>query len=37
VTLGYRTGEQYDIPAGLKAGDRVVTDGGLFVQFMQSQ
>jgi cobalt-zinc-cadmium efflux system membrane fusion protein len=37
VTLGYRTGEQYDIPAGLKAGDRVVIDGGLFVQFMQSQ
>jgi membrane fusion protein, heavy metal efflux system len=37
VTLGYRAGEQYDIPAGLKAGDRVVTDGGLFVQFMQSQ
>jgi cobalt-zinc-cadmium efflux system membrane fusion protein len=37
VTLGYRAGEQYDIPAGLKRGDRVVTDGGLFVQFMQSQ
>jgi membrane fusion protein, heavy metal efflux system len=37
VTLGYRAGEQYDIPAGLKAGDHVVTDGGLFVQFMQSQ
>ena len=37
VSLGYRTGEQYDIPSGLKAGDRVVTDGGLFVQFMQSQ
>ena len=37
VNLGYRAGEQFDIPAGLKAGDRVVTDGGLFVQFMQSQ
>jgi cobalt-zinc-cadmium efflux system membrane fusion protein len=37
VTLGYRAGEQYDIPAGLQRGDRVVTDGGLFVQFMQSQ
>ena len=37
VSLGYRSGEQYAIPAGLKAGDRVVTDGGLFVQFMQSQ
>jgi cobalt-zinc-cadmium efflux system membrane fusion protein len=37
VTLGYRTGDQYDIAAGLKAGDRIVVDGGLFVQFMQSQ
>jgi cobalt-zinc-cadmium efflux system membrane fusion protein len=37
VTLGYRSGEQYDIPAGLQAGDRVVVDGGIFVQFMQSQ
>jgi cobalt-zinc-cadmium efflux system membrane fusion protein len=37
VTLGYRAGEQYNIPSGLKAGSRVVIDGGLFVQFMQSQ
>jgi cobalt-zinc-cadmium efflux system membrane fusion protein len=37
VTLGYRAGDQYDIPQGLQAGDRVVADGGLFVQFMQSQ
>jgi cobalt-zinc-cadmium efflux system membrane fusion protein len=37
VTLGYRTGDQYDIPAGLQAGDRIVVDGGVFVQFMQSQ
>ncbi len=37
VTLGYRTGDQYDIPQGLQAGDRVVIDGGVFVQFMQSQ
>jgi cobalt-zinc-cadmium efflux system membrane fusion protein len=37
VSLGYRAGEQYDIPTGLKVGDRVVTDGGLFVQFIQSQ
>ena len=37
VTQGYRAGEQYDITAGLKAGDRIVVDGGLFVQFMQSQ
>jgi cobalt-zinc-cadmium efflux system membrane fusion protein len=37
VTLGYRAGDRYDIPAGLQAGDRVVADGGVFVQFMQSQ
>jgi membrane fusion protein, heavy metal efflux system len=37
VTLGYRSGEQYEIADGLKAGDQVVADGGIFVQFMQSQ
>ena len=37
VTLGYRTGEQYDITAGLKAGDRIVVEGGIFVQFLQNQ
>jgi len=37
VSLGYRTGDQYDIPEGLQTGDQIVTDGGLFVQFMQNQ
>lgn len=37
VTLGYRTGDQFDIPAGLQAGEQVVVDGGIFVQFMQNQ
>jgi cobalt-zinc-cadmium efflux system membrane fusion protein len=37
VTLGNRTGDQYFIPEGLAAGERIVVDGGLFVQFMQSQ
>jgi cobalt-zinc-cadmium efflux system membrane fusion protein len=37
VTLGYRTADQYDIAEGLKAGDQVVVDGGIFVQFMQNQ
>ncbi len=37
VTLGYRDGNQYDITSGLKAGDQVVANGGLFVQFMQNQ
>jgi len=37
VTLSYRTGDQYEISSGLKAGDRIVIEGGLFVQFMQTQ
>jgi len=37
VTLAYRTGDQYDIAEGLKTGDEIVIDGGLFVQFMQTQ
>jgi cobalt-zinc-cadmium efflux system membrane fusion protein len=37
ITLGCRVSEQYEIPSGLRAGDQVVADGGLFVQFMQSQ
>ncbi len=37
VTLGYRNNDRYDILEGLKAGDRIVVDGGIFVQFMQSQ
>jgi cobalt-zinc-cadmium efflux system membrane fusion protein len=37
VTLGYRTGDQYNIADGLQAGDQIVIDGGLFVQFVQNQ
>jgi cobalt-zinc-cadmium efflux system membrane fusion protein len=37
VTLGYRAGEKYDIAAGLQAGDQIVVEGGIFVQFMQNQ
>ena len=37
VTIGDRVGDQYAIPDGLKAGDRIVVDGGLFMQFMQTQ
>ena len=37
VTLGYRSGDQYDIPDGLQIGDQIVIDGALFVQFMQNQ
>jgi cobalt-zinc-cadmium efflux system membrane fusion protein len=37
VTLGYRSEDRYEITEGLKAGDQIVVDGGIFVQFMQSQ
>jgi membrane fusion protein, heavy metal efflux system len=37
ITLGYATGDQYAIPEGVKAGDKIVVDGGIFVQFMQNQ
>ena len=37
VTLGYRSGDQYDIPSGLKPGQQIVVDGAIFVQFMQNQ
>jgi cobalt-zinc-cadmium efflux system membrane fusion protein len=37
VTVGYRAGDEYDLTAGVKAGDRVVIDGAIFVQFLQNQ
>lgn len=37
VTLGYRSGAQYAIAGGLRPGQQVVTDGALFLQFMQQQ
>jgi cobalt-zinc-cadmium efflux system membrane fusion protein len=37
VTLGHRVGDQYAIDSGVKAGDQIVIEGGLFVQFMQNQ
>jgi cobalt-zinc-cadmium efflux system membrane fusion protein len=37
VMLGYRHEDQYQITEGLKPGDQVMTDGGVFVQFMQNQ
>jgi len=37
VTLGYRLADRYDIRAGLHAGEQIVVDGGIFVQFMQNQ
>jgi cobalt-zinc-cadmium efflux system membrane fusion protein len=37
VTLGYRDSRNYDVTSGLVSGDRIVCNGALFLQFMQSQ
>lgn len=37
VTLGYRSGDRYEIPEGLRPSQQLVADGGIFVQFMQQQ
>jgi cobalt-zinc-cadmium efflux system membrane fusion protein len=37
ITLGQRTGDLYAVNEGLNAGERVVDDGAVFLQFMQSQ
>jgi cobalt-zinc-cadmium efflux system membrane fusion protein len=37
VTLGYRSDDRYDITNGLRAGEQIVADGAIFVQFMQNQ
>ena len=37
VTLGARIDDRYQISDGLHAGDQIVVDGALFVQFLQNQ
>ena len=37
ITLGSRVSDRYEITAGLKEGDQVVVEGGLFLQFLQNQ
>ena len=37
ITLGIRVGDRYETTAGLTAGDQVVVEGGLFLQFLQNQ
>jgi len=37
VSLGTRVGDRYVIPEGLRPGDKVVADGSIFLQFIQSQ
>lgn len=37
VTLGNRVGDLYELTDGAHPDDQIVVDGGIFVQFMQSQ
>lgn len=37
ITLGTRVGDRYETTGGLASGDQVVIEGGLFLQFMQTQ
>jgi len=37
ITLGTRVGDQYVIPQGLHTGDKVVVDGSIFLQFIETQ
>jgi len=37
VTLGGRLGDRMEVRSGLKDGDRVISEGGLFLEFAQSQ
>jgi cobalt-zinc-cadmium efflux system membrane fusion protein len=37
ITLGPLVGDAYEVTSGLTNGDKVVTEGALFLQFAQSQ
>lgn len=37
IDLGSRIGDQYVITSGVKPGEKIVSEGGLFLQFAQSQ
>lgn len=37
IDLGYRSGDHYAIAGGLRPGEQIVTDGALFLEFMQQQ
>jgi cobalt-zinc-cadmium efflux system membrane fusion protein len=37
VTLGARVGDEEEVRSGLAAGEKIVTEGGLFMQFAQGQ
>lgn len=37
ITLGNRVGDQYQVVSGVASGDKVVTEGALFLEFAESQ
>jgi cobalt-zinc-cadmium efflux system membrane fusion protein len=37
ITVGYRVDDRYEVLTGIAAGDKVVADGALFIQFAESQ
>ena len=37
IDLGTRVDDQYEVTTGLAAGDKVVANGALFLQFAESQ
>ena len=37
ISLGRRVGDRYVVPEGLRADDKLVADGSIFLQFIQSQ
>ena len=37
ITIGSRVGDRYEVTAGLTSGERIISEGALFVQFAQSQ
>jgi cobalt-zinc-cadmium efflux system membrane fusion protein len=37
VSLGSRVGDEFEITTGLKEGESIIVNGGLFVQFLQNQ
>jgi len=37
VGLGNRVGERFEVTSGLAAGDQIISEGGLFLQFAESQ
>jgi cobalt-zinc-cadmium efflux system membrane fusion protein len=37
ITIASRVGDRYEVTAGLQAGERIISEGALFVQFAQTQ